>query len=206
MALPAASDGRVCKHCGDFENSPTRQYLELRPLCLHELPPHNETIGASDINRPTLVSFLKAVLAEAYKTDFESHTWIPHGQYPVEDRLEVMMPPLTQGPEDLEICVPVQVEKRVDSKTSSAWLARRSRHYMHHIAYSELDTLLAQDHCRKEALYTPSVFDANELLKWNAKDLRAAVEELDPKWKVTSVQMSSKCSLDERQTHSRYAL
>jgi hypothetical protein len=206
MASPAASGGRVCKHCGESEASPTRQYLELRPLCLHELPPHSETTGASAIKGPTLASFLKSVLAETYKNDFESHTWIPHGQYPAEDRLEVIMPPLTQGPDDLEICVPVQVEKRVNGNTSSAWLARRSHHHMDKVAYSELDTILAQDHCRKEALYTPSVFDANELLKWNAKDLRTAVEELDPKWKVRSVQMSSKCSLDEGQTHLNYAI
>jgi hypothetical protein len=192
MASAAGSDVRVCKHCGESESSPTRQYLELRPLCLHELPPHVETTGGSAIRGPTLASFLKAALTEAYQNDFDSHAWISGGQYPPEDRLEVIMPPLSTGESDPEICVPVQVEKRAKGNTSSAWLARRSYHHVRSVAYSELDLLLAQDHCRKEAQYTPSVFDANELLKWDAKDLQKAVEELNPDWRIATVQMSSK--------------
>jgi|TARA_R110002003_G_scaffold13_3_gene843 hypothetical protein len=91
-----------------------------------------------------------------------------------------------------EISVPVDVDQRVKGTSSSAWLARRSHHSAEHVDYHELDTTLAQDHCRKEGDYDASVFDANELLKWDAADLKKVLPVLNLDWKVTNLQMASK--------------
>jgi hypothetical protein len=170
--------------------------LNLESLCLHELPPHVDLTQYKSSQEPTLAGFLNAALAEVYQVDFDDHTWSHHGKVPTSDRsIKVNMPPLRPS---LEVAgyidVPVEVDKRVKGKAKSAFLARRSCHNIRDVDYKELDTALAQDHCRKEADYDPSIFHGNELLKWDAEELQRAVAELKSEWKVKGVQMSSKCA------------
>jgi hypothetical protein len=169
-----------------------RQYLDLQPIHLHELPPHVETTADHVKHGPTLAEFLNSVLTEAYEINFDGEAWISHGRFPGARPDYVKMPPLSGTASDPNINVLVHVDKRALGKDSSAWLARKSSHSALDINYSELDTLLAQDHCRKEAEYTPSVLEANELLQWSEDDLQKAIADLKPEWKVESVQMSSK--------------
>lgn len=169
----------------------SRQYLDIQPIRLYELPTH-ETSNGSANQGPSLAAFLTSVLTQAFQVDFDGDAWISHGQFPSSRPDHVKMPPLSGTASGTEISVPVHVEKKANGKTSSAWLARTSNHSAQDVGYSELDTLLSQDHCCKEAEYTPSVFEANQLLKWNEEDLQRAVAELKPEWNVKSVQMSSK--------------
>jgi hypothetical protein len=177
---------------GDIIAKSSRRYLDIQPIRLYELPLHGDNSNG-DINQgPTLAAFLKSVLTEAYQIHFDGDDWIPHGTFPSAPPGEVRMPPLPGTTSAAEKSVPFQVDKKANGKNSSAWLGRTSYHSAQDIAYSELDTLLSQDHCRKEAEYTPSVFEANQLLKWSEEELQKAVADLKPEWKVKRVQMSSK--------------
>jgi hypothetical protein len=207
MASASLTHSDVCGYCGHPKAKRTLKFASLNPLCLHELPRHEETWdGVTEDQRPSLSTFIHDVLSEMYQVKFGDKTWVRSGYYPSSGiRLDVIMPPLSEArvirP---EISVPIQVEKWATSKDSSAWLGRSSYHSALAIAYSELDELLAQDHCRKEAAYTPSVFDANELLTWHEEDLRKAVAELDePEWRISSVQMSGMCSLHQKPNPSQ---
>jgi hypothetical protein len=195
MAPTSLIHSDACEYCGYPNAKRTLKFANLDPLCLHELPRHDETWdGITEDQRPSLSKFIHGVLSEMYQVKFGDKTWVRLGDFPSSGtRLDVIMPPLSEvritRP---EICVPIQVEKWATNSDSSAWLGRSSYHSALAIAYTELDELLAQDHCRKEGAYTPSVFDANELLRWNEEDLRKAVAEIDePEWRVSSVQMSS---------------
>ncbi|KAF1914986.1 hypothetical protein BDU57DRAFT_520259 [Ampelomyces quisqualis] len=192
MASPPAPRPSVCKFCGKPFGVWRHEYLTIEPLCSHELPPLGRRAAVDHADHvPKLAEFLQRVLEEAYQVDFDGNDWISHGVYPCNKKIYVNMPPLLRSdPETPGFRVPVEVEKRVKGNASSAWLARRSRHELNHVDYTELDGILARDHCGKEISYTPSVFDANELFKWDAADLRMAVEELTPEWGIQSIQMS----------------
>lgn len=88
--------------------------------------------------------------------------------------------------------VPVSVDLRVKVTNKMAWITRRSYHLESDVKYSELDDLLSQDHSRNEARYTPSVYDANELLTWSHEDLEKAVNELNRDGRIQSIEMSGK--------------
>jgi hypothetical protein len=147
------------------------------------------TVPSKDL---PLATFLNSVLREAYEINFDGDAWMSHGRFPGARPDYVKMPPLSGTASDPDINVLVHVDKRAMGKDSSAWLARKSNHSALDIAYSELDILLAQDHCRREAEYTPSVLEANQLLKWDEEELQRAVAESKSEWNVKSVQMSSK--------------
>jgi len=189
MASDPPSGTAACRLCGRPPSSTPRQYLNLEALCLHELPLHDDLDGHEGTQQPTLAVFLNSVLSEAYGIDFDDGTWSHHGKFPSANScVKVDMPPSQSHGGKV---VSFEVDKRVKGETSSAFLARRSYHDKLDVSYPELDAILAQDHCRKEAEYDPSVFDGNELLKWNEEDLQTVVTDLKPEWKVKSVQMSS---------------
>jgi hypothetical protein len=190
MASAVPSRG-TCTHCAKPGADAPLRYLDLQPICVHELPPHVDTTNINASHGRTLVEFLNGVLAEAFEVDFDGEAWTPLGQYPSGKCIDVIMPPIPGIQQERDISVPCVVNKRANGTTKSAWLARTSEHYNLEIDYSELDALLARDHCGQEADYTPSVFDANELLKWGEEDLKRAVAELKPEWRVETVQMSS---------------
>lgn len=171
MASAPSSD--ACQYCKGRPASTERTYLDLTPLCLHELPPHGEINQYKGDQGPTLVHFLTSVLTEASCVDLDDETWSIHGKF--------------DGP--------VQVEQRVKGEGSSAFLARRSYHREDDVRYEELDAVLARDHCRKEADYDPSVFDGNVLLRWSEEELLSDVQQLKPDWKASNVQMSSEWGL-----------
>jgi hypothetical protein len=135
------------------------------------------------------------VLFETYQINFDGEAWVPHGKFPSSKGMIINMPPLPHmsnaNPRAPLVEVPIQADMRVNGIANSAWLARRSRHQQHHVEYRELDEVLARDHCGQEVLYTPSVFDANELFKWDPADLQQAAADLDSDWKIMTVQMSS---------------
>ncbi|KAF2832083.1 hypothetical protein CC86DRAFT_365981 [Ophiobolus disseminans] len=195
MGSALSSGAGACKYCPKPATSTRRQlrqYSNIHPLCLHQLPPHIDLSQHQGSEHPTLTEYLIHVFTETYRTDFDDHTWSDQGRYPSSGgSVTVSMPPFGSilrltGDRD----VPVEVDKRVKGEGRFAFLARRSCHHIDDVEFSELDTTLAQDHCGKEALYDPSIFDGIELLKWDAKDLQRAVIELDPEWRVERVQMS----------------
>jgi hypothetical protein len=150
------------------------QYLSLQPLSLFELPVHPDFRDDASHQRSTLQSFLSHVLTDAFQFDLDNG-WTILG-----------------APEFKNDGSAVKVEQRVKGEGRASWLARRSLHHIRDVSYSEMDKLLAQDHCRLEAAYTPSVYDANELLKWNSEELKKAAAELKPEWMIEKIQMSSK--------------
>lgn len=189
MAAAQSTGTSTCKYCGPSRPNIHHQYLDIHPLCLHELPVHEDLADGRTGHVRTLAEFLNAVLAEAYQFELEGDAWTFHGRYPQDKiQLSVSMPGKSSGSPD--VSVPIRVEQRVKGADSSSWLARRSDHQEQHVSYAELDTLLSQDHCRKEGQYDPSVFDANELIQWNEQDLQNAVSELKPEWQIDGVQMS----------------
>ncbi|KAH8731469.1 hypothetical protein GQ44DRAFT_604193 [Phaeosphaeriaceae sp. PMI808] len=191
MGLSALSNAGTCRHCGKSLASAPRQYLNLEPLCIHELPPHAEISQHQGSPEATLAGFITSVLGEAYRLDFEDASWSDHGTYPPKgNHTSVTMPSLSTARDGSDTNISITVEKWAKGNGSSAWLGRRSYHAACEIDYPELDTLLAQNHCRKEAEYTPSIYDAHELLKWDAEDLKKAVAELKPEWGVTKIQIS----------------
>jgi hypothetical protein len=182
-----------CRYCGKSLDDRARQYLNVEPLCLHELPPH-VLLHADGIRYGNKTAdFLNGVLAEAFQVDLDDNSWSPEGIVPPTGRrIYITMPALgSTSSSTPDQDVPVQVEKRVKGQTKSAFLARRSYHDELDIEYSELDTILSQNHCGEEAQYDPSVFDANELFKWPTEDLQDVVRDLKPEWRVKQVQMSS---------------
>jgi hypothetical protein len=188
-----------CKWCGYPGAKRTYDFAQLTPLCFHEIPLHETTDDRiSDDDRPTLFTFIYNVLKHMYEVDFgdKDKDWVQAGCYPASDtRLDVIMPPYGQLA-DLrhEICVPVQVEKWASNKSSTAWLGRQSYHNDDAVAYNELHDLLALDHCYKERLYTPSVFDAIRLVTWDEQNLRTVASELnikEPGWKIYGLEMKS---------------
>jgi hypothetical protein len=188
-----------CQWCGYPNAQRTYSFTQLKPLCLHELPLHSTTDDRiSNDDRPTLFTFIYNVLKHMYGIDFgdKDKDWVQAGHYPASGtRLDVLMPPLGESAElPREIGVPVQVEKWASDKSNTAWLGRQSYHRDDAIAYSELHELLAEDHCYKESLYTPSVFDTVQLVHWSEQNLQDVARELnlkEPEWKIHSVEMSS---------------
>ncbi|KAL5121934.1 hypothetical protein ACEQ8H_000150 [Pleosporales sp. CAS-2024a] len=174
---------------GPATNGPPR-YLDMQPLQLHELPAHRDIKTTDGKEGPALAAFISSVLTEAYEIDFDSDEWISHGRFPGPRPDYVKMPPLSGTVSDPDINVLLHVEKRALGKDRSAWLGRKSLHSALDIGYAEMDDLLAQNHCYKEAVYTPSVLEANELLKWSEEELQKAVAELKPEWNIKTVQMS----------------
>lgn len=192
----ASSAAGTCKLCGRSHDSVSREYLGLQSLCLHELPPHPDMSDLEKSQGPTLAQFLSAVLNEADAVSFDDKTWSEHGEYPKPGkRISIKMPDASRSRDrDENTDVSIVVKKRVKGTTSSAFLARRSFHCQKEINYLELDGVLAQEHCGQEATYDPSIFDGNELLKWDQADLRGVIADLDPKLRIENVQMSCKYS------------
>jgi hypothetical protein len=190
MASAAPPVRGTCTHCAKPGAEARLRYLDLQPICLHELPPHPDTADGGPSQGRTLGEFLNGVLVEAFEVQFDGDAWTPYGEFPHGKDIYVTMPALKQ-PKHIELDHDVRVPCEVKKRANGTWLARTSKHSASHIHYSELDSLLAQDHCRREAEYDPSVFDANELLRWCEVDLKNAVANLKPEWQVESVQMSS---------------
>jgi hypothetical protein len=193
MASAAPLVRKPCTHCAKLQKpgAETRlRYLDLHPICLHELPSHPDTADVGPSRGPTLGEFLNGVLVEAFEVQFDGDAWTPHGEFPHGKDIYVSMPALRE-PKNIQLDHDIRVPCEVKKQVNGTWLARTSEHSASQIRYSELDSLLAQDHCRKEAEFTPSVFDANELLRWSEADLKKAVADLRPEWQVKSVQMSS---------------
>lgn len=173
-----------------------RQYLSLQRLSVKELPPHPELSALYNETNETntsLPQFLNTIIAEVDKVDFDKG-WTSHGKWH-PDGTHVQMPALPNAEDYTTKPVPISVHQRVRVTDKATWLARTSYHLETDVKYSELDNLLSQDHSRNEARYTPSVYDANELLAWSPQDLEKAVAALSRDYNTQSVQMSSKFML-----------
>jgi len=169
--------------------SPARQYLELDNLKKLELPHHPSYSNVASDHSIGLVQFLNNLFTEVQKINFDEGfkacgTWSPKNGH-------VMMPPLgdTGGS---EVAVPISVEKRTKTVHRASWALRTSYHSDAHVRFSELGELLAEDHSRNESLYTPSILDAVELLRWGKEDLAKALSESDHLEAIHNVDMFSK--------------
>lgn len=169
-----------------------RQYLSLKRLNITELPPHSEFGAPPVVHTTTLSQFVDNVLTEVEGTDFDSG-FVSHGVWSPESAT-VDMPPQAASPTDNQIPstrpVPISVNRRVKGGGKTIWCARTSYHHPSDITYNELDALLSRDHSINECRYTPSVYDANELVKWSDEDLRDAIEKLGQKHALQDLEMS----------------
>lgn len=130
--------------------------LRLRPLAASELPPHPDLATAQN-DPPSLVVFLKSLLAETRIEEFESGF--------------KSLGALTSMIRD----VPVVVKKleRVESPEDGglAWHARMSEHEEGSpVTYQELDNVVRKNHEQNEMVYTPNIYDANTLVHWELGD------------------------------------
>ena len=184
-----------------------RQYLTLKRLSINELPPHPELTALHVGHKTTLIQFLDNLLTEIEDVDFDSG-FTSHGKWH-PDGINVEMPMavdqdstnMSQGPLDSATAhnhatksVSISVNQKVKKQGKDIWCARTSHHFERDVKYSELDNLLSRDHSRNEARYTPSVYDANELLTWNAQSIDEAISKLGQKHHLQDVQLSSKSS------------
>ncbi|KAF2854649.1 hypothetical protein T440DRAFT_416083 [Plenodomus tracheiphilus IPT5] len=184
------------------------QYLNLNRLSLSQLPAHPEFPASHRASSVSLSQFLNNLIAEVGRVklneDVTSHgSWSPKD---TESKLcpYIRMPSLSESlllgsvPETVRtqstqletISVPIEVRKWVKRMNNSAWLGRSSLHLGTQVRYEELDELLSRDHGHKEARYTPNLYDTNEILVWNPKDLEKAVAELTCTERAESAQMS----------------
>jgi hypothetical protein len=179
---------------GEAGGPQTRQYLSLKRLTKLELPHHPafEKTIASD-HSTSLVQFFDSLFTEVQHIDFDQG-FKDHGQWKPRDGT-VTMPPLVSSRDT--IAVPVSVDKRTKSMNNANWLARRSTHSDTHVKFGELGELLCHDHSRNEAVYTPSVYDANELLSWDEEELLKALRQSSDKDKITNVEMSSRSNPEQ---------
>lgn len=170
-----------------------RQYLNLKPLKKLDLPYHPAYDNAASDHNVSLVQFLDNLFSEVRGIDFDEGfenrgTWSPESGH-------VMMPPLNATESNDAIPVPVSVEKRVKDLNQAKWAVRTSTHSDAHVNFSELGDLLAKDHSHNEAIYTPSVFDAVELLKWDHEELLKAVQQSGHREEIHNVEMFSRFPL-----------
>lgn len=193
----------------------SRQFLSLERLTINDLPPHTELPALPQGERTSLAQFLNSLFAEAVKVDFNdgwTHrgTWYPEGKHVAMPQMPVTNittdTNVTQAPVNgSQTTKNVLVEVRQHIKTmqdKQTWLARTSFHDPSDVEYSELDKYISQEHSLNEGRYTPSVYDANELLAWTAQDLQTVVSGLNPDFNVEAVQMSSK--LYHHSDHHQY--
>ncbi|KAF1945441.1 hypothetical protein EJ02DRAFT_369299 [Clathrospora elynae] len=177
-----------------------REYLSLNRLNKLELPPHpdfpNESIG----HTTSLVQFLNDVFTEVQQFNFDQGTQ-SRGRWPLVET-NITMPLL---PKDYDLPeseshdvtlkhvtkpVPVNAVRLVKVMSGANWLGRVSYHHEALVKLSELERLLFQDHSLNEAMYTPGVYDANDLLIWDPADLQQAVSKLEPQHNIRGVEMA----------------
>lgn len=175
-------------------SSSTRRYLDLKRLEKLDLPYHPSYENTATEHRISLVAFLNSLFAEVEQVSFDENAkecgvW-------TSEKGSVMMPPLNTGSSTSAepIPVPVSAKKRIITLHQGRWLARTSTHSDAHVEFEELGHLLAREHSRNEAAYTPSVFDAVELLAWSREDLQRALQESEYRETIHGVEMSSKFS------------
>jgi hypothetical protein len=181
---------------GDHVRSGTasvRQYLNLRRLTRIELPHHPSFVKTVASNHSTsLAGFFNDLFTEVQQINFDQG-FIERGKWKPKDG-SITMPPLDFSKDSdskVPISVPVSVDKRIKPMNNANWLARTSKHSDAHVTLPELGELLCHEHSRNEAVYTPSVYDANELLSWDEADLLKALRESNHGDKINSVEMSS---------------
>lgn len=171
----------------------SRQYLSSKRLKISEIPAHPDLDDASISHNVTLSQFIDNLLIEIARVDFDVG-FKSHGVWPSKGMHIDMPQPNTAADAHGQVtrAVPVSVDRRMRGRGKEAWCARTSYHYEHEVTYNELDSLLSRNHSINEARYTPSVFDANQLLTWSTESLRGVVDKLEPKYGLQEVEMSSK--------------
>ncbi|EMD90935.1 hypothetical protein COCC4DRAFT_60247 [Bipolaris maydis ATCC 48331] len=165
-----------------------RRYLCLKRLEKLDLPYHPLYENAASDHRTSLVEFLNSLFTEIDQVDFdkdpkECGIWSPQNG-------SVLMPPLNATGDNKELPAPISVKKRILTINQERWLARTSIHSDSHVKFSELAHLLAREHSRNECVYTPSVFDAVELLTWDREDLLTALRASKYRESIHNVEMS----------------
>ncbi|KAL6709758.1 hypothetical protein ACN47E_001187 [Coniothyrium glycines] len=165
---------------------------------VNELPPHPELEGPHIRHAVTLPQFLDNLLTEVEQVDFDNG-FIDHGKWHPEG-IHIDMPEpdvpaknATQaGNSDKRSTRPVtiSVHQRVRSEGKRAWCARTSYHHENEVTYDELDYRISRDHSIKEALYTPSVYDANLLLSYSSEVLDEVIKEIGAKHGLQELEMS----------------
>ncbi|MCJ1431748.1 hypothetical protein MMC27_001103 [Xylographa pallens] len=170
---------------------PLGNLLRLHPLSLADLPSHPSLTNLSPTNnssssaspkpppRPSLTTFLTALLSEA--TTFVDHT-LP-ATFTVSSTSKTSPPAIapvtllkhTYAPSTLA-AIPWRtspVPRAVAPTSSEAWFARRSRHANARSTgtadWAEFDAGLREQHSEHERLYTPDVYDAHQVLDWDAE-------------------------------------
>jgi hypothetical protein len=154
----------------------TRQLLSLKLLRKHDIPAPkaHPWIGSAD-STTTLKQFIDRlfveVLHENFETGFEEKGTVDGGK--------VQITPLASEDDSASgppTTISIEVQQRSKRTKEGTWSARRSIHREAVVRLSELENLIYNDHSRNEAEYTPNVYDANELLRWDHKELQEACQ------------------------------
>lgn len=166
--------------------SAIRQYLKLEPrLTLLQVPYHPDFPSSPEKHMVELAQFLKLVLNEAAEVDFDQD-FQTRGIW--REEKNVFMPKLNGVDEDIT----VPVTKMHANNNGDRWLLRKSFHNELDVSFGELDNVLRANHTQNEMIYTPEMYDANELLAWDRKTLKEAASTFRKDLAVTSVRMQSK--------------
>lgn len=179
----------------DTVSSPTasrRRYLGLSRLSRHELPPHTDFSDVESDHKITLVQFLNDVFREIQREDFNTG-FQEKGSKSTEDGFVNMpqLPPVqASATSGQSRKVDLKVDQRIKETPEGNWLARRSLHYESDVKLSELDDLISLNHSQNEANYTPDLYDANELLKWDHDELQKAASNSKHAHNFGSIEMS----------------
>jgi hypothetical protein len=168
----------------------TRQYLSLNPLSKRDIPaPKDHPWEGSADSTTTLNQFisrvLREVLREDFNTGFEKKGTVDGGNVQI-----TLLASEDDSAPGSPTTISIKVQQRTKLTAEGTWMARRSIHREADVRLGELENLIYNDHSRNEAEYTPGVYDANELLRWNHDDLQEACQ-----FGIDNIDMSSAFTL-----------
>lgn len=141
------------------QEDPGYNYLRLKALDAHQLPPHPELDNGA--NGPDLKSFIHNLLQDRREISAT-------GTYTAKE------------PKDFGEQYP-QVRLFTKKAGKEHWAFRTSLSRPDHHAkasFREFEYALKQNHSKHEKEFTDSIFDCNKLLVWNDAELEKAVDGL----------------------------
>ncbi|KAF2486563.1 hypothetical protein BDY17DRAFT_291704 [Neohortaea acidophila] len=143
--------------------------IRMRALAIDDLPHHPSLSHSENQTGTAIEPFIAAALSEA--TTF-MQTYLPQN-FRVKAASK-SSPPSTAGVKLLECSVvPSELPAEVRGSSSETWFARVSVHSNEAksgtASWEEFDSGLRKNHSQHEMEYTPDVYDAHEVLNWDAQ-------------------------------------
>ncbi|CAI6341561.1 unnamed protein product [Periconia digitata] len=142
--------------------------LMLEPLNVHQVPAHPDLEGLQE-NPPTIEEFLRSLFVEADAEIERPRKSIGKFKDEIKDG------------EGNKFAVEVNKWKSEGEGSShhGTWFGRSSEHVEGRpVVFDELQACLMKGHERKEAEYTPAIYDVNTVLEWDMEgEVRWKVQE-----------------------------